>query len=155
MPAFADELDRLLVEEVRQADDHDVRVGVVDGGRQVGGRLGDAPALAERIAALGAARIDDPDPVAAALTVERVRVEVADQAGAEHRDRVAVHPILLRWSRASTRSRPATRAPSLARGHPACGLAEAAVGDEREPLGRDAGASTASIRSATSSAVSM
>ena len=39
----------------------------------------------------------------------------------------------------STRSRPATRARSLARRRPARGLAEAAVGDERQPLRRDAG----------------
>ena len=46
--------------------------------------LGDAPALAERLAALVAPRVDDPDPVAAALPVQRHRVEVADEAGAEH-----------------------------------------------------------------------
>ena len=41
------------------------------------------------------ARVDDPDPVAAALAVQRVRVEVADQPGAEHGDRVPVHQHLL------------------------------------------------------------
>ena len=71
-----------------------------------------------------------------------LRVEVADQPGAEHRDRVAFIDLLLQLGsevRPRTRSRPATRARSLARRHPAGGLAEAAVGNEREPLGRDAG----------------
>ena len=127
------------MEEVRQADDHDVGVGVVDGRRQVGGRLGDAPALAERIAALGTARIDDPDAVAAALAVERVGVEVADQAGAEHRDRVAVHRSSSLSVRAEDEVAAGDEGTQLGAGRPAGGLAEAAVGDEREPLGRDAG----------------
>ena len=83
--------DRLLVQEVGQRDDDDVGVGMVDRGGQVGRRLRDRPALAERRAALLAARVHDPDLVAAALAVQGHRVEVADEPGAEHRDPVAVH----------------------------------------------------------------
>ena len=155
------ELDRLLVEEVRQRDDDDVGVGVVDGGRQVGGRLGDAPALAERLAALGTARVDDPDAVAAALAVERVacrsRRSVRCRAS-RSRGRPWVSSV--RWSMSSrgwrprTRSRPATRARSLAV------VAQRAVwlkpqsGTSVRRSGGTPAARTASIRSATSSAVS-
>ena len=44
--------DRLLVEVVRQADDDDVGVGVLDRRLQVGRVLGDRPARLERLAAL-------------------------------------------------------------------------------------------------------
>jgi hypothetical protein len=81
---------------VGQSDDDDVRVRVVDGDGQVIGVLGDVPALAEGPCAAGAARIGDPDPIAAALAVQRVGVEVADEAGAEHGDGVAVHDPSLR-----------------------------------------------------------
>ena len=43
--------DRLLVHEIRYADHHHVRVGMVDGHRHVGRRFRDAPAIAERVAA--------------------------------------------------------------------------------------------------------
>ena len=85
------ETDGFLVQEVGQRDDDDVRVGVLDRGPQVRGGLGDGPASLERGAAILAARVDDADPIAAALAVEGVRVEVADEPGAEHRDTVAVH----------------------------------------------------------------
>ena len=80
---------------VRQADHDDVRRGVLDGGREIRRVLGDRPALAEGRTAVVRPREDDADPVAAALPVQRVRVEVADETGAEHRDRVAVHGTLL------------------------------------------------------------
>src|SRR4029079_10548886 len=38
-----------------------------------------------------ASRVHDPDLVATALAVERVRVEVSDQPGPEHRDGMSVH----------------------------------------------------------------
>ena len=46
--------DRLLVEEVGDADDHDVGVRMVDRGGQVGRRFRDPPALAEGLATLRA-----------------------------------------------------------------------------------------------------
>ncbi len=52
---------------------------------------GIAPALAERRAALLAPGVDDPDPVRAALSVERLGVEVTDEPGAEHGDGVVAH----------------------------------------------------------------
>jgi hypothetical protein len=107
--------DDLLVQEVRQADDHDVRVRVVDRRLEVRRRVGDRPALAERVGPVLAPRVDDADPVAAALAVERVRVEVADQAGAEHRDGVGLHRAISSGSRTlpRIRSRPWTRERSL------------------------------------------
>ena len=44
-----------------------------------------------------AARVHDVHPVAAALPVQRHRVEVADEAGPEHRDRVVLHRSWLRF----------------------------------------------------------
>ena len=152
LAGLGDELDRLLVEEVRQGDDHDVGVGVVDRRRQVGRRLRDAPALAERLAAARAARVDDTDPVAAALAVQGHRVEVADQPGAEHRDAVAVHA-----SSSSGRDRARGRGRRPGRGAWRC-VAQRAVWLKPQSgtsVSRSAGtpaASTASIRSATSSA---
>src|SRR5439155_461370 len=75
-----------------------------------------------RRAALLGAREHDPDLVAATLPMERRGVEIADQPGAEHRDLVGLHRVVLLqlagtgWdvSRPRTRSRPATRAPSFA-----------------------------------------
>ena len=50
--------------------------------------LGHTPPLLERLAALDRPRVDDLDAVAAAPAVQRHRVEVADQPGAEHGDAV-------------------------------------------------------------------
>ncbi len=147
--------DRLLVEEIRQPDDDDVGVRVIHGSGDVGGRFRDAPALLECGAALRAARVDDLDPVSAALAVQRHRVEVADQPGAEQRDAVALHGCLLQVVRPRTRSRPATSARSLAR------VAQRAVwlkpqsGTSVRRSGGTPAATTASMRSATSSGVSM
>ncbi len=64
---------------------------MLDRGGHVGRRLGDAVARLERRAALRAPRVHDLDVVAAALAVEGRGVEVADEAGPEHRDRVLLH----------------------------------------------------------------
>ena len=82
--------DGLLVQEVGERDDHHVRVRMVDRGGQVGRRLGDRPALAERRPAPLAARVHDRHAIAAALAVQGHRVEVGDEPGTEHRDPVAV-----------------------------------------------------------------
>ena len=111
------EPDRLLVEEVRDADDDDVGVGVVDRRRHVRRRLGDAPALAEGLAAILASRVDDADAVLAALAVERLRVELADQPGPEHRDLVGRHAGDLLGDRSV--------------GRPASAADQVAAGDER------------------------
>src|SRR5262249_3776363 len=58
---------------------------------EIGRRLGNRPALAERVGSLPAARVHDANAIAAPLAVERVRVEVADQPGPEHRDAVGLH----------------------------------------------------------------
>src|SRR5262249_34245586 len=58
------------------------------------GGLGDVPTSAERVAPLGCPRVDGPHAVPAALPVQRRRVEVADQAGPQHRDRVLLHSSL-------------------------------------------------------------
>ena len=73
---------------VGQTDDDGVDVGVVDRLLDARGRRRDAPASAERLTALDRARVDDGDPIAAAPAVQGHRVEVADQAGAEHGDTV-------------------------------------------------------------------
>ena len=82
----------------------------------VGRRLRDAPASREGRAALLAPRVDDPDAVAAALAVQRIGVEVADEPRPEHRDRVRLHrrPFVVhvaswRWYRASGRPSPSRR----------------------------------------------
>ena len=85
------ERDGLLVQEVGDADDHDVGVRVLDGGLHVRGRLRDVPALLERRAALRTARVDDADAVATALRVEGHGIEVADQPGAKQGDVVLLH----------------------------------------------------------------
>jgi hypothetical protein len=46
------------------------------------------PSLRERAAALIGARVHNTHPIATPLTVQRHRVEITDQAGAEHRDHV-------------------------------------------------------------------
>ena len=84
---------RLHVEVVRQADHHDVGVRVVHRSHKVRGVLGNPPTLAECGPALFGPGVDDLDPVAPALSVQRGGVEVTDQAGAEHRDLVGAH----RW----------------------------------------------------------
>ena len=87
--------DRLLVQEVGQGDHDHIGVRMVDRGGQIGHVFGDVPSLAERGAARLAARVDDAHAIAAALAVQRVRVEIADQPGTEHGDAVAVHGCLL------------------------------------------------------------
>ncbi len=82
---------RLHVEVVRQSDDHDVRVPMVDGRLEVGRVLRDPPPLAECGPARLGPGVDDLDPVAPALAVQRGGVEVTDQTGAEHRDPVGAH----------------------------------------------------------------
>ncbi len=91
LPACGGERDRFLVQEVGDADDHDVGVRVLDGGLHVRGRLGDVPALLEGGAALRTARVDDADAVATALGMECHGVEVADQPGAKQGDVVLLH----------------------------------------------------------------
>ena len=83
--------DGLFVHEVRHSDDHDVGLRVADRRLQVRGQFGDAPAFLEGGAAFRAARVDDADGVAATLSVEGHRVEVADEPGPEHRDRSSLH----------------------------------------------------------------
>ena len=80
-----------LVHVVGQADDDGVDVRMVDGVVHVGRGVRHAPALLERRAPLHGPRVHDLDPVAAAPAVQRHRVEVADQPGAEHGDAVSVH----------------------------------------------------------------
>ena len=86
------EPDGLLVQEVRQADRRRRRCR--DARSRRPGRSS-IPRSSQRSRKAGAARlaarVDDADAVATALAVEGVRVEVADQPGPEHRDRVAVH----------------------------------------------------------------
>ena len=77
--------DRLLVQVVRQPDDDDVGLGMGDRLLEVGRRARHAVVARERLGALGRARVDDVHAVAAALAVQRLRVEEADQARAEHR----------------------------------------------------------------------
>ena len=79
------------MELVRQRDHDDVGIGMTDGGVHVRGALGDAPTVAERGTALLAPGVDDAHPIGAALSVERLRVEVTDKPGAEHRDGVMAH----------------------------------------------------------------
>ena len=108
------------------------------------------------VAALLAPGVHDLDLVAAALAVQGVRVEVADESGAEHRDPVAVHEwLLLRGGRGGDRGPGRARRPwraSLAR------VAQRAVwlnpqsGTSVSRSGGTPAASTASVRSATSSA---
>ena len=76
--------DRLLVHVVGQADDDGVDAGVVDGVVDARRRPWHVPPLLERFTALDGTRVDDVDAVAAAPAVQRHRVEVADQSGAEH-----------------------------------------------------------------------
>jgi len=90
-------LDGLLVEVVRERDHDDVRLGVADRRLHVRRERRDAPAVAERLAPGLAPRIHDPHPVPATLPVEGHRVEVPDEAGAEHRDRVVLHVRSLLW----------------------------------------------------------
>ncbi len=85
------ELDGLLVEVIGHGDDDDVGFRVLDRGGHLGRMLGDAPTLAEGGSASIAARVDDAHAVTATLAMQGVGVEVADEAAAEHRDRVAVH----------------------------------------------------------------
>ena len=89
------ELDRLLVEVVRQADHDRVRLRVGDRLLEVGRPLGDAVLARERPRAFLGARVDDVHAVAAALPVQRAGVEEPDQPRAEHGHPVAVHRALL------------------------------------------------------------
>jgi hypothetical protein len=82
---------RLDVKEVRHADHHHVGVGMPDGLLDAGGVLRDAPSLAERGPTLLRARIDHPHSIAPALAVQGGRIEVADEAGAQHGDLVGAH----------------------------------------------------------------
>ena len=91
LAGLGDGLDGLLVEVVGQRHHDNVSLGVADGRLHVGGELRDAPPIAKRLAPALAARVDNPDPVPAALAVQRHGVEVADQPGAEHRDGVGLH----------------------------------------------------------------
>ena len=75
---------RFLVQVVWQGDDDDVGLGVADGLFEIGGVPRDAPLGGEFRGAIGRTRIDDVDPIAAAMAVEGHRVEHTDQAGAEH-----------------------------------------------------------------------
>ena len=78
----------LLMEVVGQRHHDHVRVGMPDGGLEVRRVLRDVPALPERPASRLGPGVHDPDPVGAALAVERLGVEVADEPGAEHGDGV-------------------------------------------------------------------
>ena len=61
------------------------------GSGHVGFRVRHAPPRGERVRPCLLTRVDDVDVIAAPLRVQRPRVEVADQAGAEHRDGVTAH----------------------------------------------------------------
>ena len=89
-----DGLDRLLVEVVGQG--RRSRRRSRDGGSRPPGPWWPrgSPSGSRTPRPLRAARVHDPDPVPAALAVQRHRVEVADQPGAEHRDRVVLHVAL-------------------------------------------------------------
>ena len=86
------ELDRLLVQLVRQPDHDRVRLGMRD--RLPRGRSstpGTSLSRAERLRPLLGARVDDVDAVAVALPVQRSRVEETDETRAEHAHPVADH----------------------------------------------------------------
>ena len=85
------ELDRLLVQVVRQPDHDRVGLGMGDRLFEVGRRLRDAVVGAERARPLLGAGVDDVDAVAIALTVQRSRVEETDETRAEHAHLVADH----------------------------------------------------------------
>src|SRR5439155_27058702 len=129
------------------------RVGVTDGGGRIAGRSLDAPALSEGLPAPGAPGVDDADLVPATLALQRVRVEVADEASPQHRDGVAVHRSSLSL-RPSTRSRPATRARSFARVAARGVWLKPQSGTRVRPAAGTPAGNTASMRSATSCAVS-
>ena len=81
----------LLVQLVGECHHHHVRVDVPDGRFHVRGVLGDAPPFTERLAAFRGPGVHHADTIRAALAVECLRVEVADEPGAEHRDGVMAH----------------------------------------------------------------
>ena len=87
------EVDRLLVELVRQADHDRVGVRMRDGPLEVGRPLRDVVLGAEGSRPLLGARVDEVHAIAVALPVERHRVEEADQAGPEHRHLVTFHAV--------------------------------------------------------------
>ena len=92
-----------------------------------------------------ALREHDADVIAAALPVEGRGVELADQAGAEHRDLVGLHRVAAscgggrRGAAAADEVAAGDERLELGGGEVAGGLAEAAVGDEGQALRRDAG----------------
>ena len=85
------QLDRLLVQIVRQPDHDRVGLGMRDRLFEVGGALRDPVLGGEGVSALLRARVDDLDAVAVPLTVQRRRVEQPDQARSQHRDSVVRH----------------------------------------------------------------
>ena len=91
LAGLGDGSDGFLVQEVRQGDDHDVRIGVPDGGLHIGRRLGHVMARREGLASSCGAGVDHADAVTTALPVQGQRVEVADEPGAEHGHVVLLH----------------------------------------------------------------
>ena len=136
MPAFADQPDRLLVEEVRQGDHDDIGVGMVDGGLQVGRGLGMPSGRGtSRPSTRCGSRRPAPGPGHAGR--ERVGVELADQPGPEHRDGVAVHGVSSISSQDDPRARGRVRRPWPGAWRPSPGgrSGEAAIWDEGQPFG--------------------
>ena len=91
LPWVRAELDRLLVQLVRQPDHDRVGLGMRDRLLEVGRPGGDVVVGAERLRPLLRARVDDLNAVAVALPVQRSRVEESDETRAEHAHPVADH----------------------------------------------------------------
>jgi hypothetical protein len=71
---------------VRETDHDDADLGMGGGHSEVVSGVRDAVAGREGPRPLSRVRVDDADPVAAAPAKQRVRVELADQPGAEERE---------------------------------------------------------------------
>ena len=83
--------DGLLVQVIGKRDHDDVGLRMSDGRGHVRERMRHAPALRKGLGARRLSRVDHVDPIATALRMQRARIEIADQPGAEHRDGVTGH----------------------------------------------------------------
>ena len=92
---------RLFVQMIRQANNHDIRFGVVDSDGHIRRGFGDVPFFGELPHAFLAARVNDLNLIASSRAVERHRVKHADKAATEHG--YFVHLSLLRQESPSAR----------------------------------------------------